>query len=126
MAALLARDVPAIRGQGRMTARAPPEVFQDYLRDIAGLGRHPGSLRRLAEHIMTHAKHVDVAGHEGFISIPRRVDDRVPAQVEAGVDDQRATCLPVERLDQPAIKAMPLVHRLEPGGVINVRDGGHV
>src|SRR5437763_1492042 len=70
---------------------------------------------------------IHVRRQEAAQGILRRTDNRLAADVEAGVDEHGAAGPPIERLDQPIETRMPIfVDGLHTSAVIDMRHGWHV
>ena len=77
----------------------------------------------LEQHEVLEHQRVHVRRHEAAVGVLRRADDRLAADVEAGVDDDRAAGLLLEALEQPVVAAVPLgVDGLDARRVVDVRD----
>ena len=80
-------------------------------------------LSGLADQAASDHEGVHLRGGEALPGVLRRADDRLAADVEAGVDDQRAAGLGVERFEQLVEAAVPRgIDGLHAGGVVDVRD----
>src|SRR5437899_10961695 len=77
----------------------------------------------LVQYMVSQDQGVDPGRLKAAVGVPRRADDRLAADVEAGVDQHRTPRAALELLQQPGESRMTvLVHRLNAGSVI---DMGH-
>ncbi len=85
-----------------------------------------GVRRRLGQQEISNAQHVESARHERLVGLAGRTHDRFPAEVEAGIDQDRAAGLRMEALHQPAQPPVAFgVHRLDARREIHVGDCGN-
>jgi hypothetical protein len=86
----------------------------------------PRRLRRLLQQVVANAQHVEVRSHERLVGFARCADDRIPAQIEARVDEHRTAGAPEEGFEHAAIGGV--AHRidgLDARRLIDVRDRRH-
>src|SRR5262245_1988941 len=75
------------------------------------------------QHTRLERQRIHLRPHKAAVAVFRRANDRLPAHVEARVDDHRAAGLSPKRFDDLPVEWAHLApHGLNSGGVIHVRD----
>src|SRR5688572_31894298 len=106
-------------------------VVRSASRSVGGKGGkilltlHGGARRLLVltENAMFEDEDVHVGGDKATVGVLRRGDNWFSPYIEAGVDDERATCLPVEFADQAIKTAMTLfIDGLDPRRPVDMGD----
>src|SRR5205807_5911372 len=83
-------------------------------------------LHFLLEKAVAHRERLDLGAHEATECVLRSAHDRLPAHVEAGIDDHRAAGAALEALDERMIAGVRFaVHRLDARGIVDVRHRGN-
>ena len=101
--------------------RARHEVDDGGQGPFFGGRADPGRLTRLVDDEGSHAQGVEFAAHEGVVGLAGRADDRLPTEVEARIDEDRAARAPVEGFEKLAEAAVALrVDGLDASGAIHV------
>src|SRR5262249_3878265 len=79
----------------------------------------------LKQHTGLQSQGVHLRPHKAAITVLRRANYRLPAHIETGVDDYRATGLLTERLDDPPVEGVHIpANGLNSGRIIHVCNSG--
>src|SRR5215510_988964 len=82
-------------------------------------------LRFLIQYTGLQRQGIHLRPHKAAITVLRRANYGLPAHIETGIDDYRATGLLTERLDDlPVEGAHVPAHGLNSGRIIHVRNSG--
>src|SRR5262245_26495977 len=115
-----AEDIHSIKPQKMIKARSVKRELFPPVRAIMKF-----RLLILKQHTGLQSQSVHLRPHKAAITVFRRANYRLPAHIETGVDDYRATGLLTERLDDlPVERAHVPAHGLNSGRIIHVCNSG--